>query len=150
MNRRRNAPAKADKVRGIALGHGNNGRLAKQAAERHFFAADPSARRGAFAAAAAVITDKKGDMYVVGGNNHRAEEDPNGYRYDVAYNLITQTRAMKGRINLPITDPTNPNNRAFSARYNNADGSYDIFEITGGKFKPVPLVRTTDAAEAAK
>ena len=104
----------------------------------------------AFAAAAAVITDKKGDMYVVGGNNHRAEEDPNGYRYDVAYNLITQTRAMKGRINLPITDPTNPNNRAFSARYNNADGSYDIFEITGGKFKPVPLVRTTDAAEAAK
>ena len=104
----------------------------------------------AFAASSAVITDKNGDMYVVGGNNHRAEEDPNGYRYDVAYNLITQTRALKGRINLPITDPTNPNNRAFSARYNNADGSYDIFEITGGKFKPVPLVRTTDAAEAAK
>lgn len=104
----------------------------------------------AFAASSAVITDKKGNMYVVGGNNHRAEEDPNGYRYDVAYNLITQTRAMQGKINLPITDPTNPNNRSFSARYNKADGSYDIFEITGGKFKPVPLVRTTDAAEAAK
>ena len=33
---------------------------------------------------------------------------------------------------------------------NELDEYYDIFEITGGKFKPVPLVRTTDAAEAAK
>ena len=104
----------------------------------------------AFAASAGIITDSKGDTYILGGNNHRAEEDPTGLRYDAAYNLITQTKTLEGKMNLPVVDPILPNNRAFSARYNSSDGTYSVFDITGGKFKPVPIITTADPSEAAR
>lgn len=103
-----------------------------------------------FAASAGVITDSEDNVYTLSGATGRETSDPNGLRYDVAYNLISQTKALGGKMNLPIPDPVLSENRAFSARYNTATDTYSIFEITGNKFKPLPILETGDVAEAAE